>query len=388
MPQLSTTVASVPASGIRRIYDLARGLEAQGQEVLDLCVGEPSLAVAPHVLAAGARAWTEDATQYTPNSGLTPLREALVTKLRDFNAADVGLDQVHVTPGGMQALQQAMAFALSPGDEILVPDPGYSNFPMTARLVGGVPVAYPLHPERAFVPDIADLEALVTPRTRALLVNSPSNPLGVTYDRATLQALLDLARRHDLWVISDEVYEYLDWSGEFCSLTALDSPADGGGRVLGVFSLSKTYALTGARVGYLVTPPGLDERFRAAQEASVSCVNAPAQVAALAAVTGPQDAVEDARAHYASTLAAGRAALDARGVRYLVPGGAFYLWIDVSHVSGGDVAAWCEDFLRTEHVAVAPGSTFGSLGEGWVRACCAGDRDTVARALARVPARP
>ncbi|TIC86411.1 aminotransferase class I/II-fold pyridoxal phosphate-dependent enzyme [Nocardioides sp. GY 10127] len=378
MPHLSSTVASVPASGIRRIYDLAQGLD----DVLDLTVGEPSMPVAPHILEAGAKAWLDDVTHYTPNSGIPALRAAIVDKLARFTGVEVDLSQVHVTAGGMQALQTAMAMALSPGDEILVPNPGYSNFPMTARLVGGVPVPYPLLPEHGFVPDPAAVEALVTPRTRALLVNSPSNPLGVTYDEDVLRALLDVARRHDLWVISDEVYEYLDWGGDFTSLTALDTDH----RVLGVFSLSKTYALTGARVGYLVTPPGLDERFRASQEASVSCVNAPAQLAALAALTGPQDAIEQARERYRATLAAAREVLDGLGIRYLVPGGAFYLWIDVSHVSGGDVAAWCEELLLTRGVAVAPGSTFGSLGEGWVRACYAGDQDVVTAALARFPA--
>ncbi|GAA3597507.1 pyridoxal phosphate-dependent aminotransferase [Kineosporia mesophila] len=379
MPQISPVVQTVPASGIRRIFELAAGMD----DVVQLSVGEPELPVARPILEAGAQAWQQDLTRYTPNSGISALRSALASKLLRDNGYRVDADQVHVTAGGAQALHTALTFTLSPGDEVLVPDPGYTTFTMASRLIGAVPVPYPLDAAQGFAPDLAVLESLITPRTRVLLVNSPSNPLGVVFSRRTAQMLLDLAVRHDLWVISDEVYEYLTFDTPFISLSSLENAGD---RVFGVYSLSKTYALTGARVGYLVTPPGLSERFRAVQESIVSCVNTPAQYAALAAVTGDQQDVARAREHYRANLEVACSVLEARGLRYQRPAGAFYLWIDVSHVSEGDVSTWAEKFLLSERVAVAPGSAFGTQGEGWVRICFAGDTEPLATGLGRFPA--
>ncbi|GAA1701234.1 pyridoxal phosphate-dependent aminotransferase [Microbacterium sediminicola] len=376
MPDLSPIAGRVPESGIRRIFELAQAIEG----VTFLAVGEPELPVAPHILAAGAAAWERDATAYTANSGILPLREAIVTTLARDNGYAVDPDQINVTPGGSQALFLAMTLALAPGDEILVPDPGYATFAMAPRLVGAIPVRYPLHAEHGFIPQLSDLEALVTPSTKALLINSPSNPLGTVLGESTMRELLAFAARHDLWVISDEVYEYLSYDGGFTSAATI-APE----RTLSVYSLSKTYGLTGARVGYLVSPPGLAHAARQVQEATISCVNEPAQWAALAALEGPQDAVADAVAHYQANLAAARALLDARGIRYLVPGGAFYLWIDVSHASKGDVSAWAESFLMTERVAVAPGSAFGPSGEGWIRVCFAGRTEPLLHGLAKLP---
>ena len=275
-----------------------------------------------------------------------------------------------------------MALTLSRGDEVLVPDPGYTTFTMNAHLLQATPVPYPLRPDRGFQPDLDELDALVTPRTRALIVNTPSNPLGSTFDRATLEALMALARRHDLWVISDEVYERFTWGHPHVSPATLDDD----GRVLSVFSMSKTYAMTGARVGWLVTPPGWRQTMLRVQESVVSCVDEPAQRAAVAALTGEQTAVAASAAHYRDNLAAATALLDARGLRYLAPTGAFYLWIDVSDASGGDVVAWCERFLDEHGVAVAPGSAFGASGEGWVRVCVASDKAELLEGLSRLPA--
>jgi aspartate aminotransferase len=378
MPKIAATVSAVPASGIRRIFELAADLE----DVIQLSVGEPELPVAPHILEAGARAWQADVTNYTPNSGMAILRSAIVAKLERENGYRVDDDQVHVTAGGAQALHAAMSLTLTAGDEILIPDPGYATFAMTPRLIGAVPVPYALRAERGFVPVVDELEALVSPNTRVLLINSPSNPLGVVYDREVLTELIAFAARHDLWIISDEVYEALTYDGGFASVAAIDDDE----RVLSVYSLSKTYGLTGARVGYLVTPPGFAERFRALQETIVSCVNAPAQLAALAAIEGDQGGVADAREHYRANLAAATSELEARGIRFLHPGGAFYLWIDVSHATGGDVAAWAERFLLEHRVAVAPGIAFGASGEGWIRVCFAGRRDPLVEATRRLPA--
>jgi len=252
------------------------------------------------------------------------------------------------------------------------------------------PVPYSLTPERGFLPSIDELEALVTPRTRMLIVNSPSNPLGVVFPCEVLAELLAFARRHDLWILSDEVYERFVWGEAHVSLAALEaeSAAEAGGgihRVFSVFSFSKTYAMTGIRVGYLVTPPGLAATMRTLQEASISCVGMPNQFAALAAIQGEQSHVAAAAAHYRANYGAASEALTARGIHFLEPTGAFYLWVDVSHASKGDVATWSEQFLLRERVAVAPGSAFGRSGEGWIRLCLAATEADLLAGIARLP---
>ncbi|PRY70213.1 aspartate aminotransferase [Glaciihabitans tibetensis] len=378
MPSLAPHIPLVPGSGIRRIFNLAQQLDG----ITSLAIGEPDVAVAPHIAAAARQAWDEDETNYTDNGGLPALRTAIVEKLARENSLRVDVERVWVTVGATQGLHQAMHLLLAAGDEVLIPDPGYTTFTMTARMLNAVPVPYALRVENGFLPKIADLELLVTARTRVLIVNSPSNPLGTVIPKANLVELLEFARRHDLWIISDEVYEYFTWAEPHVSIASLDRD----GRVFSAFSLSKTYAMTGIRVGYLVTPPGMAETMRTVQEAAISCVDTPAQYAAIAAITGDHSHVVAAREHYRQNIDLATAILDARGIRYLQPNGAFYLWIDVSHASGGDVASWAETFLVYSRVAVAPGSAFGRSGEGWIRICLAASPEDITTGLSRLPA--
>ncbi|WIB01402.1 pyridoxal phosphate-dependent aminotransferase [Curtobacterium sp. MCBA15_012] len=382
MPSLAPRIDSVPASGIRRVYEQAALLQADGTDVAMLVIGEPDVPVAAHIGEAARRAWSEDRTDYTPNGGIAPLREAVRQKLLRENRIEVDLEQVWMTIGASQALFQAMTLVLSPGDEVLVPDPGYTTFTMNAHILGATPVPYRLEPQHGFEPDLEALEASITERTRALVVNSPSNPLGSVFSEDTLRGLLALAKRHDLWVISDEVYEYFTYGTRHVSLAALDEDD----RVFTAFSLSKTYAMTGVRVGYLVTPKGLGATMRTVQESMVSCVAEPDQWAALAAIVGDHQAVQDAREHYRANLVVAKEVLDDAGIRYLDPRGAFYLWVDVSHAAEGDVAAWALALLHREHVAVAPGSAFGRSGEGWIRVCLAATADDLRRGLGALPA--
>ncbi|HEY0259019.1 MAG TPA: aminotransferase class I/II-fold pyridoxal phosphate-dependent enzyme [Lacisediminihabitans sp.] len=377
MPSLAHHIPSVPASGIRRIYEVAVELD----DVISLGVGEPDRPVAPHILAAGAAAWRDDLTNYSANGGIAPLRAAIVEKLARENRMHVEVEQVWVTMGATQGLYQAMTVLLAAGDEVLVPDPGYTTFTMNARMLEAEPVPYPLRAERGFAPDLEELESLVTEKTRVIIVNSPSNPLGVVFDEEQLRGILDFARRHDLWVLSDEVYEYFTYGRPHVSIASLDEDD----RVFSVFSLSKTYAMTGARVGYLVTPPGLTATMRTVQEASISCVGMPDQFAAIAALTGDHQHVADSREHYRGNLEAACSLLDARGIRYQRPEGAFYLWVDLAYAADGDVAGWAERFLLREHVAVAPGSAFGRSGEGWIRICLAANRERLLEGLGRLP---
>jgi aspartate aminotransferase len=400
MPSLSPRIDTVPASGIRRVFEQAallrqdadlagdanRAADGAGgtdrTDVTMLVVGEPDVPVAGHIADAARRAWAEDRTDYTPNGGILPLREALREKLHRENRIDVDLEQIWMTIGATQALFQAMTLVLGPGDEVLVPDPGYTTFTMNAHIIGATPVPYRLAPQHGFEPDLEALEASVTEHTRALVVNSPSNPLGSVFGTDTLRALLAFAKRHDLWVISDEVYEYFTYGVRHTSLASLDEDD----RVFSAFSLSKTYAMTGVRVGYLVTPKGMGATMRTVQEAMISCVAEPDQYAALAAIVGDHSAVRDARDHYRENLELATGILDAAGIRYNEPHGAFYLWIDVSHATDGDVAEWALRFLQEHRVAVAPGSAFGRSGEGWIRVCLAASAADLEHGLRQLPA--
>ncbi|MCT9818901.1 pyridoxal phosphate-dependent aminotransferase [Microbacterium sp. W1N] len=382
MPELSPHVHTVPVSGIRRLFEVALTLD----DVTFLAVGEPDMPIAPHIAAAATAAWDADLTDYTPNGGIPALRRAFADRFGVETGVALDPERVWATVGATQALHQALGFVLDPGDEVLVPDPGYTTFSMSPRMLSAVPVPYPLRLAAGFLPEVDVLEGLITARTRAIIVNSPSNPLGTVIDEAGARALLDFADRHDLWIISDEVYSQLTFDRPHTSLTALDTVATGGRRVIGAFSLSKTYAMTGIRVGFLVAPEAWAPHLRSAQEAMVSCLNAPAQHAGVAALTGDQQHVAAAREHYRENLDAATALLDERGIRYLRPHGALYLWIDMAHATGGDVAAWTERFLRAERVAVAPGSAFGVSGEGWIRVCVAAARADLLHGLSRLPA--
>ncbi|MGO4188376.1 pyridoxal phosphate-dependent aminotransferase [Pseudarthrobacter sp. TAF60_1] len=386
MPELAAHARDVPVNQIREITEAA--WRTPGAIVLS--IGEPGFPVPRHILDAGMACLDRDETNYTPNAGIPALREAFAARFRERAGLDqdsLGTDRVYVVDGAQQGLHFAMSLLLSPGDEVLIPNPGYPTFAMTGRLLNAVPVPYPLYPDQDFQPRIQDLEALITDRTRVLILNSPSNPLGAVLGEELTRQLVELARRHDLWIISDECYEAFTYDVPHVSPARFDSDVPGEARVFTSLTLSKTYGLTGLRIGALICPPGMERTMNNVMEAIVSCVASPSQYAALAALTGPQDYVSHAHAHYRANRDAASAVLAAKGIRYLSAQGAFYLWADVSHASGGDVRGWTHRFLAATGVAVAPGTAFGSIGEGWVRIALCGNRRQLVEGLGRLPDR-
>lgn len=380
MPELAPHARTVPTSGIRRITEIAWSLP--GSIVLSL--GEPDLATAPHVLEAGREALARDDTRYTPNGGIAPLRDALAAHLTQQHAAPVARDNVWVTAGGAQALHLALSLTVGAGDGVLVPDPGYPPFTMATRLLQAEAQPYTLRAEDGFLPDPDVIEAAITPRTRVVLLNSPSNPLGTSLPADLLSELVALARRHDLWVLSDECYAAFTYDAPHVPAARFDTD----GRVLTLHTFSKTYAMTGLRVGALVVPDAMVPVMPTIQEAVISCVNTPAQYAALAALTGPQDAVADAARTYREHRDLATALLDAHGIPWLPTAGGIYVWADVSAFSGGDVDAWTERLARTSGVAVAPGSAFGAAGEGWIRISLTATAADLREGLSRLPTSP
>jgi len=372
----STIASSMPVSRIREIMDLAW----EDPEAIHLEVGEPDFPTPSHIIEAAYEAARAGHTRYAPNAGLPGLREALADKVSGRNGYAASPDQIVVTQGGIQALYLVLRALLEPGDEVLLPDPAWPNFRMIAHLLGARVILYPLVAEGDFLPRPEDLERLVTPRTRAILVNSPSNPLGTVLPRELAQTLLEFSRKHGLWSIADEVYDELVFDDTFVSVGAVADPDD---RLVSVYSFSKVYAMTGWRVGYLVAPPDLATILTGMQEPIVSCVNTPTQMAALAALNGPQQVVGEMRDAYKERRDELLEVLDRGNLPSSRPSGAFYVWTDVS-AAGMPSMDLARSLIETEHVAIAPGSAFGELGEGYVRLSLASSKEDLLEGASRL----
>jgi aspartate aminotransferase len=368
--QLNPLARAMPGSGIREIMNAAWGRPG----VVHLEVGQPDFPTPPHIVEAAHQAMLAGHTGYTPTAGIPDLRAALAAKIADRNGFSVTPDQVVLGNGGDQAIHATLTAMTQPGDGILLPDPAWPNFNMMATLLGLEPAHYSLTADGGYVPDVAELERLVTPRTRVLLLNSPSNPLGAVIGRERMTALVDFAAAHDLWILSDECYDEIVFDGTAVSPAALDTD----GRVASVFSFSKTYAMTGWRLGYVAAPPALAAVLATIQEPLISCLNTPTQYAALAALQSPPVVLGEMVAAYRRRRDLVIGLLDRLGMAAFRPAGAFYTWVDVSG-SGLGAREFALELLAEESVAVAPGTAFGSVGQHHVRlSLAASDADLTA----------
>ncbi|MFQ5517861.1 MAG: pyridoxal phosphate-dependent aminotransferase, partial [Acidimicrobiia bacterium] len=245
---MNAVIAAMPRSGIRELMDLAWATPG----VIHLEVGEPDFATPDHILEAAARAAADGYTKYTPNAGIPEVRAAFADKVVTHNHFAATADHVVVTVGAINALAQAVMILANPGESVLIPDPGWPNYEMIATVTGTVPVRYPLLRDEGFSPDLDILEAAAAdPAATLMIINSPANPTGAVFSSETLAAMLEIAARHGLWVVSDECYEDIVFEGPHVSAGRLLDD----GRVVSVFSVSKSYAMTGWRVGYVVASP-------------------------------------------------------------------------------------------------------------------------------------
>jgi aspartate aminotransferase len=375
MASLAAHVLTTPHSGIRRMLDLALAAD----DPLMLVGGDPNFTTPDHIIAAAAEAARGGATGYAPGAGLPALREAASRKARERNGVDATAEQVTVTAGGCGGLYTALSLLLEPGSELLVPDPGWSNYPAMAHVLHARAVGYPLLREEGFSLDPERLAALVTPRTRAIVLNSPGNPTGAVESAERLRAVLALAERHDLWVVSDECYDELVFEGVHVSTAALG----GADRVITVFTCSKSYAMTGWRVGYVVSPAAFAEQLGLQQEPVHSCASTISQHAALAALRGPQACVGAMRDAYRERRDLAIDVLAAAGVGYVRPRGAFFLMVDIAP-TGIDSWTFCRRLLEEEGVALVPGVAFGRCGEGFVRVSLAAAPEKVVEGVRRL----
>jgi aspartate aminotransferase len=373
---LSAPTNAMPRSGIRAFMDLAW---AAG-DVIHLEVGEPNFPTPPHIVEAAARAARDGQTRYVPNAGVPELRQAVADKVRRRNGYPAAGDDVIITAGGIQALHLSMLALIGPGDGVLVPDPGWPNFRMITTMLGGVVQPYPLRPNQRYQPRVEDLDAAANPATRAMILNSPSNPLGSIVSEARVAEILAWSRERGIWIISDECYDEIVFDQAHASPRSLGWSD----HVISCYSFSKTYSMTGWRVGYAVV--GRDD-LRALlaklQEPLIACVNAPAQAAALAALAGPQEVVAGMRRAYQDRRDAAIAALRAAQVEVLAPSGAFYLWADVSPWTTDDWALGT-DLLYEARVAAVPGSAFGAHGAGFLRISLATEMPALLEGIRRI----
>ncbi|MDT0264106.1 pyridoxal phosphate-dependent aminotransferase [Jatrophihabitans lederbergiae] len=356
--RVSAAAAGMPSSGIREIMNAAWGR----REVIHLEVGQPDFATPAHIIAAAHAAALAGRTGYTPTAGIPELRTALAEKIGARNGFCVDPAQVVLGNGGAQAIYATLVVLTEPGDGILLPDPAWPNFAMMAALLGLDVAHYSLTAAGGYVPDLDELERLVTPRTRVLLLNSPSNPLGSVIDAERMEALFAFAVKHDLWVLSDECYDEITFESPAVSPATFDTD----GRVATVYSFSKTYAMTGWRLGYVAAPPAVAEVLANAQEPLISCLHTPTQYAALAALQSAPEVIATMVASYRQRRDTVVGRLTARGIDAFRPAGAFYTWVDVSACGAGS-REFALRLLLEEDVAVAPGSAFGAGGDGFVR---------------------
>ncbi|HUZ24482.1 MAG TPA: aminotransferase class I/II-fold pyridoxal phosphate-dependent enzyme [Streptosporangiaceae bacterium] len=374
---LSAPASSMPRSGIRAFMDLAW----TAGDVIHLEVGEPNFPTPPHIVEAAARAARNGQTKYVANAGVAELREAIADKIRRSNGYVASRDDVVVTAGGVQALYLSMLALVEPGDGVLVPDPGWPNFRMIATLLNGVVQPYRLRAAQEYQPCIEDLDAATTSSTKVLILNSPSNPLGSVMTAARISEILEWSRDRGIWIISDECYDEIVFDESFVSPRSLGSPEN----VIACYSFSKTYSMTGWRVGYAVAGRAdVRDSLAKLQEPLISCVSAPVQAAAVAALRGPQEVVTDMRdAYLARRDAAVLALRSAKKVDVLVPSGAFYLWLDTSPWVADDWAL-ATAMLDQAGVAVAPGSAFGAGGAGFVRISLATEMPVLLDGIGRI----
>jgi aminotransferase len=375
---------TIPFSGIRRVFEAAGRLEAQGKRVIHLEIGRPDFDTPVHIKEAAKKALDDGKVAYTSNWGILELREAIAAKMAmDNNMHADPKTEVVVTLGANEAVFIAMMSTLNPGDEVLVPDPTWPHYPYCAQMAGAQPASVPLREEQGFLLDPEDVRARITPRTRMLVVNTPHNPTGATLDLKTLEELAEIAIEHNLLVLSDEIYEKLIYDGaKHYSIASLPGMW---GRTLTVNGFSKVFAMTGWRLGYLVGPRNLIGAAVRVHQYTTTCANSFAQYGALAALEGPQECVQEMVSEFDRRRCLVISALESiEGLSCThPPRGAFYIFPSLKAL-GLSSEAFVEFLLSRAQVATVPGPAFGMYGEGYIRLAYSTSYDDIAEGLERI----
>jgi len=363
LKELSKKLINVPNSAIRKIFNMCIGVD----DLVKFTVGEPDFITAPNIIEAANQAMLRGETKYTSNRGILKLRQAISKTAKEKKKVDLDPEtEIIVTNGGMQALFMVMNAICNPGDEIIVGSPYFTNYLGQILMADVVPKFVKLREENGFIFDLDELKAAITDKTKAILINSPSNPLGSVIDVTTMEKIANIVKEHDLYVIADEVYQdYIyDESVEFCSIAAFEGMKE---RTIIIDSFSKAFAMTGWRIGWAGGPEEIINLMVKQVEGMASCINTSAQYGALEALEGPQDVFEDMIQTFKKRrdlLYDGISKIDKLSCN--IPQGAFYLFINITK-TGLTSDEFAVRLLKEGKVGLIPGSGFGEEGEGYVR---------------------
>jgi len=373
---ISDRVRTVPPSGIRKFFDLS----ADMPDVISLGIGEPDFVTPDAIIRAGIRALEAGHTHYTNNSGTVELRQAICAYLERLYGISYHPEQeTLVTVGVSEGLYLAMNAVLDPGDEVIVPQPSFVAYTPEVIFAGGVPVTLDTYVEDEFQVSGAAVEAAITPRTKAILIGYPSNPTGAVMSRERLLEIAAVAERHDLLVISDEIYDRLVYGVEHVHFATLPGVR---ARTLVLGGFSKSHAMTGWRLGYAVGPEELIAAMRKIHQYTIMSAPTVAQIAIADTLAQMEDEVERMRVEYDRRRRLMVDGFNELGLRCFEPHGAFYAFPNVG-ASGMDEQAFSKALLHEERVAMIPGSAFGACGAGFVRACYATSYEKIEEALER-----
>ncbi len=361
-PPLANWTSTIGAAGAFEIWERAMALEAQGREVIHLEIGEPDFDTPLHIIKAAHRSMLAGRTRYESSAGSIGLRNAIVSFIKRTRGADVDVDQVMVTHGVKGTLFAALATCLNPGDEVLIPDPGLPGNREISSIVGATPVPYPLLLDDGFLPNIETLQRLVTDKTRAIILNYPSNPTGSLFPQDTLEALADFSKRNNLWVLADEIYYQLYFTEDAPpSIYNIDGMPE---RTILMDGFSKSYAMTGWRLGFGIWPKAIAPAAYHFILNNVSGVAPFIMDAGEAALNGPQDSVEQFREAFKQRCEYVSGRLADFGIKHHVPDAGMYIMLDMRHV---DNLSELNYKLLNEGVALLPGTSMGAQGEGLLR---------------------
>ena len=381
MAKIASRIAQLTGEGALAVYTRAKELEKQGRSIIHLELGEPDFHPAAPVVDTLRAAVADGRDRYVSTRGIPPLREAIADYLKRTRRLDVRAEQVLVAPGCKMALALAMMSLIEPGDEVLYPDPSFPIYPSFTRGLGAKAVPYALREKNRFQPDVAEIAAKITPKTSMLIFNSPNNPTGTVFSDATLLQIAELARKHDLWVIADEIYARILFSGEYKSIWSLPGMAD---RTVIIDGFSKSFAMTGWRLGYAVAQTPVIDALDMLVLNTFTCTAEFTQVAGIEALLDITSAVPAMVHEYRKRRDLFVAKLNKiPGFRCQSPDGAFYAWVNIEET--GRTAEEVQKILLEEvGVAGIAGAAFGSEGKNFLRFSLVSATHLLEEALERI----
>jgi aminotransferase len=375
--KVARSVRGIPPSGIRRFFELVIGMD----DVCSLGVGEPDFQTPLNIREHAIKDLEAGKTTYTSNYGLLELRQGVAAWLeRTYSLKYDPVSEILITVGASEAIDIAMRAILNPGDEVIVVEPCYVSYSPSVVLAGGVPVIFPTYQKDAFRIDIDALRPLVTKRTKAIIVNYPSNPTGATFTRTDLEKLAAFIKEHDLLIISDEIYSQLTYEGDHVSIASLPGMKE---HSIHISGFSKAYAMTGWRIGYACAPPEILAAMVKIHQYTILCAPTLSQYAAMKALVCSDENIAAMRAEYDRRRRYIVAGFNDLGLRTLLPEGAFYTFSSIEHL-GKTSEQFCTELLQAEKVAVVPGTAFGACGEGYFRACYATSFERLQQAIEKI----